>query len=419
MLGSTKVAVVGVGMTKFGSDLGKSNRELFCEAAMDAIDESNITAKDIQALFLGNVLGALWEGQTNIAGFCAADIGAQGIPATRYEGACAASSMAIREAVMWVASGVYDIVLAGGMEVATQMGTPFATRCMAMGMDSDYEFGTGFTFPGVFGMLAHLYAYTYGISLEKLKEQMRFVTIKNHENGSLNPKGHFPATIKDIMNRQIIKAKQKGQPVPAWSNEMEFLKDPSANPYVTDPLQLYDCCPFSEGGAGVVLASAERAKSLTNKPVYIAGTGQASAGNLSSQRRLPRIIARELSAKEAYTMAGLEPEDIDICELHDCFTIAEIIATEGLGFFDFGKGAEAVERGETNRNGKIAINPSGGLKSKGHPIGATGAAQVYEVTKQLRGECGERQVEGAKIGMTDTLGGDGGTVCNIILKRGW
>lgn len=169
-----------------------------------------------------------------------------------------------------------------------------------------------------------------------------------------------------------------------------------------------------------MLASEEKAKKLTDKPVYIVGVSQASAGNLLSQKGyLPRLKSRELSVKQAYDMAGLSPKDIDVCELHDCFSIATIIALEGLGFFEFGKAGEAVEKGETKIGGKIAINPSGGLKAKGHPIGATGTAQVYDIVKQLRGESGERQVEGAKIGMTDTLGGDASTVVNLILRRGW
>ena len=188
---------------------------------------------------------------------------------------------------------------------------------------------------------------------------------------------------------------------------------------VAQPLQLYDCCPFSDGAAAVVLTSEEKAKKLTNQPVYIIGIGQASSGPLANQQEyLPRIRAREISCKQAYDMAGLTPQDIDVCELHDCFSIASLIAAESLGFFDFGQAGEAWEKGEAAIGGKVAINPSGGLKAKGHPIGATGAGQVYEIVRQLRGECGERQVEGAKIGMTDTLGGDGGTLCNLILQRG-
>jgi len=389
-----KVAIVGVGMTKFSGKQDKTCVELFAEAAMDAINESNLTPKDIQALFLGNVLGDFSEGQSQPQAFAADYIGAFNIPANRYEGACASAAVAVCDAFMWVASGLYDIVLAGGVETAAKMGTPLATRTFSMGSDSRYEYPAGITFPAVFALLAHLYAKRYGIPLEKLKRQMAQVSIDSHYYGARNPKAHFQKeiTMDDVFNSFMV----------------------------CQPLQLYDCCPFSDGGSAVVLASEERARKLTDKPVYIVGIGQASAGNLPSQKDyLPRIKSRELSAKRAYDMAGLGPKDIDVCELHDCFSIATLIALESLGFFEYGTAGEAVERGETRIGGKIPINLSGGLKAKGHPIGATGTAQVYEIVEQLRGECGERQVEGAKIGMTDTLGGDAGTLCNLILKRGW
>ena len=389
-----KVAVVGVGMTKFSGKQDKTCVELFAEAAMDAINESSLKPKDIQALFVGNVLGDFSEGQGQPQAFAADYIGAFNVPANKYENACASASAAARDAFVWVASGFYDIVLAGGTETAAKMGTPLATRTFAMGSDSRYEYPAGITFPGVFAMLTHLYAKKHGIPLEKLKRQMAQVSVNSHYYGALNPKAHFQ---KEITMDKVLEG---------------FM--------VCQPLQLLDCCPFSDGGSAIVLASEEKAKELTDKPVYVVGIGQASAGNLLSQKDyLPRIRSRELSAKQAYDMAGLSPKDIDVCELHDCFSIATIIALEGLGFFESGKASEAVERGETKIGGKIPVNPSGGLKSKGHPIGATGTAQVYDIVNQLRGECGERQVEGAKTGMTDTLGGDGGTIVNLILKRGW
>ena len=413
-----EVAVVGVGMTKFGVS-EKTSIEMFSEAAMEAINASNLKPKDMQALYFGNVLGSHEEGQVGMAAYAAADIGIPNIPTTRFEGICATASVAIRDAFIWVASGFYDIVLVGGTERASVMGTPYATRTFAMGSDSYYEGPVGITFPGVFAMLTHLYSHKYGIPLPKLKEQMAMVAIKNHQNGKLNPKAHFQVSIRDLMDGRIAKAKQKGQPLPTWADEMDFLRDTSANMMICDPLQLYDCCPFSDGAVALVVTSADIARTLTDKPVLIAGTGQCSAGPLHNQKDFTRMKARELSGKMAYSQAGIEPKDVDLCEIHDCFTIAEIVATECLGFFEFGEASKAVEKGETKIDGKIAINPSGGLKAKGHPIGATGAAQAYEVVKQLRGECGERQVEGAKIGMTDTLGGDACTICNIIFKRGW
>jgi len=390
-----KVAVVGVGETKFSGAQEKTSVELFAEAAMEALDESNLKPKDVQALYLGNVLGDFSEGQGMVQAFAAENIGCFNIPANRYEGACASASMAVRDAFLWVASGFYDVVLAGGVERAATMGTALATRTFSMFSDARYEFPSGITFPAVFAMLAHLYSAKYGIPLEKLKEQMATVSVQSYRRGMFNPKAHLR---KEVTLEAVLKS---------------FM--------VSTPLQLHDCCPFSDGAAAVMLTSEEAAKKLTDKPVYIIGVGQSSSGPLANQQEyLPRLRAREISSKQAYDMAGLKPEDIDVCELHDCFSIASLISAEGLGFFEFGKSGEAWMKGEADIGGKVAINPSGGLKSKGHPIGATGAGQVYEITKQLRGEVEpERQVEGAKIGMTDTLGGDGGTLVNMILQRGW
>ena len=290
---------------------------------------------------------------------------------------------------MWVASGFYDIVLVGGVEKVSNMGTPLATHAFAMATESHYEELCGLTFPAAFGMLTHLYADKYGIPLPTLKDQMACVAVKNHHNGTMNPLAQLQSeiSVEKVLNSFMV----------------------------CDPLQLYDCCPFSDGAAAVVLASREIAQKKTAKPVKVMGVGQGSAGALSRQKDFTVMKARVASATQAYKMAGIEPKDVNVCELHDCFTIAEIVASECLGFFEFGKGNIAVEKGETSLGGKIPINPSGGLKAKGHPIGATGCAQIYEITKQLRSECGTRQVDGARIGMTDTLGGDAGNVVNIIL----
>ncbi|MCK4273968.1 MAG: hypothetical protein KAW90_03670, partial [Dehalococcoidales bacterium] len=268
----------------------------------------------------------------------------------------------------------------------------------AMFSDARYEYPAGITFPAVFAMLTHLYADTYKIPLQKLREQMARVSIQSYKHGSANPRAQFFGKNADMTVEKVLGS---------------FM--------VSTPLTLHDCCPFSDGAATVVLASEEVAKKLTGKPVYITGTGQSSCGPLGNQSDyLPRIRAREISSQRAYEEAGLKPQDIDLCELHDCFSIASLIATESLGFFDYGTAGEAWEKGEADIGGKIAVNPSGGLKAKGHPIGATGAGQVYEVVKQLRGEVEpERQVEGARLGMTDTLGGDGGTLVNMIFERGW
>jgi acetyl-CoA C-acetyltransferase/acetyl-CoA acyltransferase len=393
-----KVAVVGVGETKFSGPQTKTEVELFAEAATEAIAESNLKSKDIQALFIGNALGDFDEGQGMVAAYAAENIGCRYVPANRYEGACASASMAVRDAFIGVASGFYDIVLAGGIERAATMGTGLATRTFAMFSDARYEYPSGVTFPAVFAMLTHLYADTYKIPLQRVREQMAQVTIQSYKHGSINPKAQFYGKNADMTMEKVLGS---------------FV--------VCTPLTLHDCCPFSDGAAAVVLASEDAARKLTDKPVYITGVGQASNGPLGNQKEyLPRIRARELSSQQAYQMAGRKPEDIDICELHDCFSIASLIAAESLGFFEYGKAGEAWEKGQADIGGKVAINPSGGLKAKGHPIGATGAGQVYEIARQLRGEVEPgRQVPDARTGMTDTLGGDGGTLVNMIFERGW
>lgn len=386
-----EVAVLGVAMNRFGVSQ-KTNLEMFTEVGLEAIERSGLEPKDIQALFLGCCLAAFEEGQAHIAPFAHSELGLPtGSPAVLMECACATATVSIRNAALLVAGGVYDFVLAGGTERATLMGTPLATRTFAMASHSYYESTVGITFPGVFALAAHMYAAKYGIGLPELKRHMAEVAVKNHKHALLNPKAHF----------------QKEIDVETVLNSM----------MVADPLQLYDCCPFSDGAAAVVLARADRAKEFVKKPIYIIGMGQAACGALSLQRDLTVVKARVEAARQAYSQAGIGPEDLDVVELHDCFTIAEILAIEALGLYEFGKGYEAATKGETALGGKVPVNPSGGLKAKGHPIGATGAAQVVEIVEQLREEAGERQIPGAKIGLVDTLGGDFGTVCNIILRR--
>jgi acetyl-CoA C-acetyltransferase len=393
-----KVAVVGVGSTKYSGPQEKTEVELFAEAATEAIEASNLKTTDIKALFLGNALGDFDEGQGMMQAYAADYIGCRNVPANRYEGACASASMAVRDAFIWVASGYYDIVLAGGVERAASMGTGLATRTFAMFSDARYEYPAGITFPAVFAMLTHLYSDVYKVPLPRLREQMARVSIQSYNHGSVNPLAQFFGKNADMPVEKVLGS---------------FM--------VCEPLTLHDCCPFSDGASAVLLASETAAKNLTDKPVYLTGVGQSSGGTLISQGNyLPRFQAREVSSRQAYIMAGLTPQDIDLCELHDCFSIASLIAAESLGFFEYGKAGEAWEKGEADVGGKVAVNPSGGLKAKGHPIGATGAGQVYEVVRQLRGEVeAERQVPDAKIGMTDTLGGDGGTLVNMILQRGW
>src|SRR4030042_26383 len=261
-----KVAVVGVGETKFTGPQPKTEVELFAEAATEAIAESNLKPQDIKALFIGNALGDFDEGQGMVQAYAAEKIGCLYVPATRYEGACASASMAIRDAFMWVASGHYDIVLAGGIERAATMGTGLATRTFAMFSDARYEYPAGITYPAVFAMLTHLYADTYKIPLQQLREQMARVTIQSYKHGSINPRGQFFGKNADITMEKVLGS---------------FVG--------STPLPLHDCCPFSDGAAAVVLASEKVAKKLTKKPVNITGVGQASNGPLGTPNDyLPR-----------------------------------------------------------------------------------------------------------------------------------
>lgn len=388
-----EVAILGVAMTRFGIS-EKTNLEMFAEAGLEALQQSNVEPQDIQALFFGNCLGDFEEGQVHMAPFAHRELGLPvSAPSTRFECACATATVAIRHAALLVAGGIYDLVLAGGTERATRMGTPLATRTFAMASQAQHEGPAGVTFPGVFAMAAHLYAAKYGIPLPELKRCMAEVSVKNHYHGSMNPKAHFQ---REIHVDKVLSGMM-----------------------VADPLQLLDCCPFSDGASAVVIAEAGRARDLVKHPIAIAGTGQASGGALYLHQDLTRAKTREASVRQAYQQAGVTPDQIDVVELHDCFTIAEILALESLGFYEFGTAYDAAAKGETRLGGdkvKVVVNSSGGLKAKGHPIGATGAAQVVEIVEQLRGESGPRQVHGARIGLVDTLGGDFGTVCNLVLK---
>jgi len=389
-----KVAVVGVGQTVFSGAQSRTNVELFSDAALEALKGANLKNRDVQALLVGAVLTDYAEGQQITHTFIEENLGLSNVPANVYDGACASSSVSIIDAFIWIASGLYDVVLVGGMEKAASMGTALATQTYAQFADRYYDYPTGITFPGIFAMLTNLYAKKYNIPIEKLKEQMALISVKAHKYGALNPRAHLQ---RELTVEKVLRS-----------------------PMVCQPLNVYDCCPFSDGGAAIVMTSEEIARKLTGKPVFITGFGQSSAGMFCSQQEhLPHFIAREVAAERAYKMAGVKPQDIDVCELHDSFSIAEILAIESLGFFDYGTGGMASARGETLIGGKVAVNPSGGLKSKGHPVGATGAAQVYEIFKQLRGESGATQVEGAKIGLTDAMGACGNIHCNIVLERGW
>ena len=277
------------------------------------------------------------------------------------------------------------------------MGTPLATRTFAMAMHAVSEVPAGLTFPGVFALVAMLYSKTYGIPLEKLREKMAHVSVQNHRHGALNPLAQFYRKYGDLKVEDVLGSRM-----------------------VCDPLTLLDCCPFSDGAAALVLCAAEKARKYTDTPVYILGTGQGTGGAMGRfGEELIRPPSRVMSARMALKKSGLEPKDIQILELHDCFTPAEIIALEGMGFFEWGKAADAVEDGQVDIGGKIPTNMSGGLIGKGHPIGATGASQVCMIVEQMRGNAPKgNQVDPVpETGMTDTMGGSFGTLSHIVLGR--
>jgi acetyl-CoA C-acetyltransferase len=381
-----RVAVIGVGVTRFGKH-ERSSAELFAEAARDAIMDAEIEPRAIQALYYGNVTGGESERQLHMGPLAATLLGLPTIPSTRFESACATSHAAFRHAVMEIGAGVSDVVLVGGAERILHVPTDHATEFFAYCSDAAYEQPTGLTFPGVFALIARAHMEKYGTT----EEQMAHVAVKNHRHGLHNPKAQFR---KEITLETVLKSA-----------------------YVADPLKLFDCCPFTDGGAAVILASEDVAR-RHRRPIWVLGTHAATDTMFMHEKRdLSRVAATERAAAGAYRQAGRGPQDVDVAELHDCFTIAEIVATEGLGFFEPGTGGMAAEKGWTSMGGKIPVNPSGGLKSKGHPIGATGAAQIAEIVTQLRGEAGPRQVEGARTGLTHTLGGNTATVLVSLFGR--
>ena len=381
-----RVAVIGVGVTKFGRH-ERTSAELFAEAAGEALADAGLPASAVQALYYGNVVGGETEKQLHTSPQAASVLGLPAVPTTRFETACASSHAAFRHAVMEVGSGVSDVVLVGGAERVLNVTTEESTEYFAYASDARWEQTLGLTFPGVFALVARAHMAKHGTT----EEQMAAVAVKNHKHGTRNPKAQFQ---KEITLEQVMRSAK-----------------------VADPLKLYDCCPFSDGAAAVVLASEDAARK-TRKPVWVLGSAQSGDSMcLHDKRDLSRAVATERAALSAYRQAGIGPQDVDVVELHDCFTIAEIVATEGLGLCEPGAGGIAAEKGDTSLGGRIPVNVSGGLKAKGHPIGATGAAQVAEIATQLRGEAGPRQVDGATVGLTHTLGGNTATVLVSLFGR--
>ncbi len=408
---SRNVAVIGAGMTRFHhkEHAEKQSREMFVEAALEATEsvDNGFSLRDAGALYLGYFSSDMFEGQAHTGALMADALGINPIPATRVEAACASSGAAVNLGILAIASGLYDVVLVGGVEKMRTLGTGAVTDTLAMAADVSYEAAVGFTFPGLYAAITAYHFDRYGSKWEQLAD----IAIKNHENGKLNKKAQYQETILEIANK-IGKRKEM-----TFNDPLEFLTS-DLNPMVADPLRLFDCCPISDGAAMVILASEKVAKKYTDTPVYVAGMGHASdTMALHDRAELTSLTASKYASRQAYKMAGIEPKDISLACVHDCFTSAEMVATEDLGFFKPGEGGKAASEGRTAIDGDKPINTDGGLKAKGHPVGATGAAMVVEVFKQLRGEAEKRQVADPVYGMAHNVGATGGTVTVQVYRR--
>ncbi len=383
------VSIVSAGLSRFGKREGLYGRELFVEAASEALDRCpNLNPRrDIKAAFIG-MMGESFEHQGH-AGPTAVDwIGLLPMQAFRTESACGSSATAIRCGIFAVLSGLADVVMVGGVEKMTHRATSDVTEYLAMACDFPFEQWNGLTFPGLFAMVATAHMHRYGTT----EEQMSLVAVKNHHHGAMNPKAH--------MQKEVSLEKALSSRVVAW------------------PLKLYDCSLITDGASCLILTKPDLARKFTDEPVHIIGSGQASDTiGLYERTDLTSLRAARLAAGEAYRMAGINPADVDVAEVHDCFTIAEILAYEDLGFCKAGAGGPFIEEGQSQIGGKVAVCTSGGLKSKGHPVGATGAAQAYEIYLQLTGQAEQRQVAGAEIGLTHNVGGLGATGVVNIYRR--
>jgi len=380
------VAVIGVGMTPWGELWEKSLRTIFVEPALLAIQDAGVDKVD--SLIVGSMSSGLFIGQEHLASLLADYLGYGPIPAARVESACASGGLALKMGYLEVASGLSDVVLVGGVEKMTDVTGNEATFALGTAADQEYEGFHGITFPGLYALIARAHMEKYGTT----RQQLAMVAVKNHLNGSKNPLAQYPfqITVEAVLNSVLV----------------------------ADPLRVLDCSPITDGAAAVILAPVEMAKKLKKPVVKITGIGHATDTiALSGRKDITWLESVYLAGQQAFKMAGRKPQDIQFVEVHDCFTIAEICVTEALGFVEKGKGGQAVERGLTSLTGKIPVNPSGGLKSKGHPVGATGVAQAVEVVKQLRGEAGDRQVKGARVGMAQNMGGSGGSCLVHIFER--
>jgi len=380
-----KVCVIGAGSTKYGK-LQESIADITVQASVDAIESAGIEPKEIDAGYISNVFGVA-DKQVHLGPVVMSNLGISEKPSLSIESACGSGSVSFREAFANVAGGFYDAVLVTGVEKVTHTGTEWTTTYFSYCSDFFYEGQAGASFPGLFASMARAYLTEF----KATEEDLAMVAVKNHDNGLLNPKAHLrkKITIDDVMSSAVV----------------------------ASPLKLYDCCPFSDGASSVILCNEKFAKQHTKNYIRVIGSGRGgSPAALQGRNHLTTIPSTKIAAEAAYKMAGIKPKNVDFAEVHDCFTIAEIVDSEDLGFFNKGEAVEAVREGKTRLNGEISINPSGGLKSKGHPIGATGVGQVVEVFDQLTGKAGERTVKDAKIGLTHNFGATGASCAVHIFQ---
>ncbi len=379
------VSIIGVGITPFGVR-AESLVALGAIACRDALEDARLGPERIEAFFLGNFAGQAFTGQNHIAPMVAHAAGLGAVPCTRLEGACASGGLAMRQGVLAVASGQVDFALIAGVEKMTCAETDQTASILAAAGDVAVEASVGSTFPALFGLIARRHMHEHGTT----REEIAHVAVKNHAHGKLNPNAHMQ---KDVTLPQVMDAKP-----------------------VAEPLGLFDCSLISDGAAALVLCPAETASAYHEKPVGVLASAQASdSPALSDKRDITSFHATQKAGEAAFSQAGLSREDVDLAEIHDCFTMAEIIALEDLGFFAKGEGGRGAIEGMTKLGGAMPVNTSGGLKSKGHPVGATGVAQIHELTLQLRGGAGARQVPGAEVGLAHNLGGSGATCAVHIL----
>ncbi len=373
------VAVIGAGMVRFGKYPDKTLADIAWPAVKQAIDESGVKKADIGAAYCGTALGGMMAGQRVLK-----TLGITGLPIVNIENACSSSSTAFREAWIAVGAGVHDVVLVIGVEKLSKFGggtLPLEKE--------DWEVAHGLVMPALYAMRAQRYMHEYGLTTDQLAK----VSVKARAHGAMNPDAQFrkPVTVDEV----------------------------KASRPVADPLTLFHCCPSGDGAAAVVICAADKARQYSSTPIRVAGSEINSGRYMTGFRDMTAAEITRRGAKQLYEESGIGPEDVDLAEVHDAFTIAELLYYEALGFCARGEAARLLEDGDTSVGGRIPVNPSGGLLSKGHPIGATGVAQIVEITRQLRGQCGERQVEGAKVGLTHCTGGgvsgfDHG-VCSIHL----